>query len=116
MTVEVGTMPNDMQASEVPVRKDKPANLASLGLAVSPSSEGTGVSVTSVEPDSPADDRGIRAGDTILEIDGDEVEDTEGLNKSLAAARDEGRDRVLMLVRSGDRQRFVAMPVEKSKS
>ncbi len=116
LTVEVGTMPSDIQASEVPVEKDKPANLASLGLAVSPSSEGTGVSVTSVEPDSPADDRGIRVGDTILEIDGDEVEHTEGLNKSLAAARDEGRDRVLMLVRSGDRQRFVAMPVEKSKS
>ncbi len=116
LTVEVGTMPSDMQASEMPVRKDKPANLAALGLVVAPSSEGTGVSVTSVEANSPAEDRGIKAGDTILEIDGNEVADTEGLNKGLAAARDEGRERVLMLVRSGDRQRFVAMPIEKSKS
>ncbi|MGH6934410.1 MAG: Do family serine endopeptidase, partial [Dongiaceae bacterium] len=116
LTVEVGTMPNDNQASEVPMQKDKPANLASLGFSVEPSSEGTGVSVTAVEPDSPADERGIKSGDTILEIDGKEIADVEAMNSRLAAAHAEGRDRVLMLIRSGERQRFVAIPVEKPKS
>jgi serine protease Do len=116
LTVKVGTMPNEMQASEMPVRKDRPANLASLGFSVEPNSEGTGVSVTAVEADSPAAERGIKTGDTILEIDGKEVADVDAVNSSLAAAQVEGRDRILMLVRSGDRQRFVAVPVAKSKS
>ena len=116
LTVEVGTMPNDVMASEVPVQKDKPASLDSLGFSVEPSSEGEGVSVTSVEPDSPAEDRGIKTGDTILEIDGKEIADVKAVNSSLAAARGEGRDRVLMLIRSGERQRFVALPVNKPKS
>jgi serine protease Do len=116
LTVEVGTMPTDLQTSEVPVRKDRPASLASLGFSVAPSSDGTGVSVTSVESDSVAAERGIKNGDTILEIDGKEVADVAAVNSSLADARRENRDRILMLIRSGDRQRFVALPVDKPKS
>ena len=116
LTVAVGTMPNDVQASELPVRKDKPADLSALGLSVAPNSEGTGLSVTAVEPNSTAEERGIRSGDTILEIDGKEIADVEALNSGLAAARDGGRNRVLMLVRTGERQRFVAVPVDKPKS
>jgi serine protease Do len=96
------------------VRKDRPASLSSLGLSVAPSSDGSGVSVTSVEPNSAAAERGIKNGDTILEIDGKEVADVAAVNSSLDEARREGRDRILMLIRSGERQRFVALPVGRS--
>ena len=44
------------------------------------------------------------------------VADVGDVTKGLDAANGAGRKRVLMLVRSGERQRFVALPVAKPKS
>ena len=64
-----------------------------------------------VKPGSPAEERGIRSGDVILEVAGKEVHDPADVKAALEDARAGRQASVLMLVRSGDDQRFVALPV-----
>ena len=54
--------------------------------------------------------RGLKEGDVILEVAGREVHDPADVE---AAVKNTGGKRVLMLVRSGDSQRFLALPVGK---
>ena len=64
------------------------------------------MTVLEVAPGSPAEERGLKAGDTILEVAGQEVHGPGDIGDALKAA---GKKRVLLLVRSGDSQRFVAL-------
>jgi serine protease Do len=116
LSVEVGTMPADVELSSVPEAKPSPATLTSLGLSLEKSESGEGVTITAVEPGSSADGKGLRAGDTILQLSGKDVSSVETVKSELEAASKNGQKKVLMLVRSGDRQRFVALGVDKPKS
>jgi serine protease Do len=63
-----------------------------------------------VKPGSVAEQRGLKAGDVILEVAGAEVNDASDVKDALKEA---GKSRVLMLVRSGENQRFLALPLAK---
>jgi serine protease Do len=111
VTVKVGTMPGEPEKmAAAPAAKPTAQNLSVLGLEVAPADDGAGVKVTGVKPDSPAADRGISVGDVILEIAGVEVNSTTDVQTAL---KDSGNKRVLMLLKSGDNQRYVALPNEK---
>ncbi len=73
-----------------------------------------GVVVTSVEPGSPAADRGLRPGDVIEEINHQAVEKPGDLTKAIEAAKkDPAKKPALLLVGSADgAAHFVAIPVE----
>jgi serine protease Do len=64
-----------------------------------------GVVVSSVEPDGPAGEAGLRRGDVIVEVDRHEVADSGALEKRL----EETDDRALLLVRRGDSQLYVPL-------
>ena len=81
--------------------------MADLGLKVMPADDGAGVTVTDVSPDGIAAAQGLRPGDVILEVGGKEVHALSDVKDALNAT---GKKRILMLVRSGDSQRFVALP------
>jgi len=66
-----------------------------------------------VNPESDAANKGLKAGDIILEVAGDIVSDPADVAKGVRKARKKGRRSVHMLVRSGDRQRFIALPLKK---
>jgi serine protease Do len=70
--------------------------------------ETDGVLVVRVEPGSAAAEKGIRPGDVITQIDRDDVESVAGAVAALEEAR-ERRASALLLVRTGDAQRFVAL-------
>ena len=109
VAVKIGTMPSDMRMASK-VGKADTTDLTSLGLKLGPAEDGAGVQVMEVAPDSVADQRGLKPGDVILEIGGSEVNGPADVKQALKEA---GKSRVLMLVRSGDNQRFLALPLAK---
>jgi serine protease Do len=68
----------------------------------------TGALVTAVSPDSPAAQKGIRAGDVIMQVDGQSVASADAAVAALNAARS-GDGNALLLVRRGDTQRYVGL-------
>jgi len=110
--VKIGTMPDEpkMAATEPGEKKEQGLSLSDFGLKVAPAQDGAGVAVTEVEPGSPAAERGLKAGDVILEVAGAEVHQPSDVRDALKANT---KKRVLMLVKSGDGQRFLALPTSK---
>jgi serine protease Do len=112
ISVKIGTMPDEpkMAAAEQGGKKEQDLSLSNFGLKVAPAQDGAGVMVTEVEPGSPAAERGLKAGDVILEVAGTEVHQPSDVSDALKANT---RKRVLMLVKSEDGQRFLALPTAK---
>ncbi len=111
LAVAIGTMPNQKDAA---VKSTDPAatgtDLAALGLKLETAPDGAGVAITSVDPNSAAGQRGLQPGDVILEVAGETVHSPSEVKEAIARA---AASRVLMLVKSGDGQRFVALPKDK---
>jgi len=113
IAVKIGAMPNDPKMASAGGGTGGGANtsLASLGIKVAPAADGAGVQVLDVDPSSPAAERGLKAGDVIIEVAGQEVHGPSDVKDALRSA--DSKKRVLMLVKSGDGQRFIAIPVGK---
>jgi len=98
---------------EAPVVPEGSAQLAKLGLKLSRAKDGEeGVKVTAVDPDSAAAERGIQAGDVILDAAGKTVTQPEQIVAAFAAAKADGRKAVLLRVKSEQSVRFVALPIK----
>jgi serine protease Do len=109
--VEIGKMPGDDKVASTGGNSEQQhTDLTGLGMVLAPAEDGAGVKVIEVKPDSPAQARGIKAGDVILEVAGSEVHDPADVKAALQGVK-AGDKRVLMLVRSSNGQRFVALPV-----
>lgn len=81
-----------------------------LGLQLAPAPRGEeGVQVVEVDPDGPAAGKGIREGDTILEVGGKSVASATDVADGVKAARADGRKAVIMRVKSREGTRFVAV-------
>ena len=112
IAVKIGTMPDEpkMASATEGEGKDQTLSLADFGLKLAPAQDGAGVTVTEVTPGSAAAERGLKAGDVILEVAGSEVNSPADVREALNANT---RKRVLMLVKTGDGQRFLALPTAK---
>jgi serine protease Do len=86
------------------------ASVAKLGLTLERGHDG--VTITDVDPNSAAADRGLQQGDVILEASGKAVERPAEVVQAFDAARADGRKSVLLRVKSGDNVRFVALPAQ----
>jgi serine protease Do len=92
----------------------KPAattDLEALGLKLSAAKGG--VSIVDVDNSSDAALKGLRAGDTIIEVSSQAVTTVDDVSKGLADAVKLGRRALLLRVRSGDQTRFVAVQLKK---
>lgn len=74
-----------------------------------PGDKASGVRVDSVEPGGPADQAGIKAGDVVVEFDGERVRSTRQLTR-LVRETPEGRQVPLVVMRDGKRQTLTATP------
>jgi serine protease Do len=110
--VTLAAMPTDAQlaSSEPAIVEPTKNGLTAYGIEVAPADDGAGVKVLKVDPKSSAADRGLKEGDVIMEVAGSEVNDAAAVASALKSATGK---KVLMLVRNGDGQRFVALPHEK---
>jgi serine protease Do len=113
VTANITKMPGDKVASNNNPAEPSAASGSELGLRLAPAEDGAGVRVVEVKPDSPAADLGLRTGDVILEVAGQQVNAIGDVKKAVSEARKTKQNKVLMLVRSGDNQRFVALPFER---
>lgn len=107
--VELGVLPGSKSAS-LNDQDDRGGRSPRLGLQLAPAPRGEeGVAVVDVDPDGPAAGKGIREGDTILEVAGKAVSTPSDVAAGVKAAKAEGRKAVLMRVKSREGTRFVAI-------
>ena len=85
--------------------------LERLGMLMEVDPEEDNVVITEVDPDSSAYEKGLREGDIIVEVAGVQVSDLSDVLEGLGNAAERSRKSVLIRVRSGDQQRFVALPL-----
>ncbi len=122
LTLTLGELPNQRQASAVPStgeRDSDGAEIARLGLTLAPASKvpgssSEGVAVTQVDRGGVASELGFKAGDVILEVGGRAVNAPADVRKALADARNDGKRTILMRVKSEGGTRFVALPVGRA--
>lgn len=73
--------------------------------------ETKGVVVVEVKPGSPASEKGIRTGDVIVKANGRDVRKPQDVAQAIDNARKDGKSSVLALIKRGEAQRFIALPV-----
>ena len=118
---ELGKFPTDKQlaAANTDDQSEEATGtgsaLASLGLNVQPADDGQGLAITDVDPSSDAADLGIKSGDTISAVNNQNVNSVEDAQKALDAVKKSGRTKVLVLVKTENGNRFVALPLEDNK-
>jgi len=108
--VTLGSLASDQQASRPSVQDEEPRSLARLGLEVE-TANGGGVVVVDVVPGSGAAEKGIRVGDVILTVNGENVDSAEAILNAVKDTGDKGRKAALFQVRRGQESRFVAVPI-----
>ena len=92
---------------------DKVTALDQLGLSLAPGKVKEGVAIAEVEQSSDASEKGLKAGDVILEVGGTAVASAEDVAAGIQKAKEAGRKAVLLKVKSGDQNRFVAVQLKK---
>jgi len=115
--VTLGAMPADKTASaDTGADKANPESgasaLANFGLTLRRGQDG--VIVENVDPDSTASDKGLKEGDVILEVGGKTVSRPSEVAEAIGAAKTDGKKSVLMRVKSGDSEHFLALPTSAS--
>ena len=113
VSVTLGTLPVEKVVMNAATDAAPPVNeghaLAGLGLQVMPATDGKGVKVTKIDPKSNAADIGIKEGDVILKIQGQDVTDQASVESALKKATGK---KVLLLVKTAEGQSFITL--EKS--
>ena len=117
VNVALAEMPNDRQANAGDQQKEV-AGTPRLGLQLAPAAEvdgsgDKGVVVTGVDPQGPAAEHGFQTGDIILNVGGKSVSNVGDVRAALSAAKDSGKNSVLMRVKTADATRFIAVPFAK---
>jgi len=115
--VEIGAMPGADKLAKINKSKQTAQpKLAKLGIAVEPAQDGSGLIVRDVDPNGTAAQKGISRGDVIIEVNGVDIDDPAALKAVLEQSAKAGKQSVLLLVRSSERQRYVALPLLKDRS
>jgi len=129
LDVKVGELKEDNQVATNAPKQEKPAPpvnaVKALGLSLANltpelreryglANDVSGVVITDVDNGGPSADKGMRAGDVVVEVAQDDVKTTDQILSKVDEAKKAGRKSVLLLVdRQGD-LRFVAVKIDNS--
>lgn len=120
--------PSDQQLAEAEATKApdaaQPTDVAGLGMKIAPIGQDTrdkyqlsdtqkGVVITDVSPNSAAADRGLKAGDVIMEVQQNSVNSPAEVQKQMEAAKKADRKFVLMLIQRDGASQYVPLPLSK---
>jgi serine protease Do len=133
--VKIAEMPADVETADADQRSGKEKeppkageSIDSLGVGVAAltpelrrqyqiGDNVTGLVVTNVKANSPADEKGLQTGDVLVEVNQQEVKNAKDLQARLDQAKQQGKKAVLVLRERRGEQGFVALPLTgKSKS
>jgi serine protease Do len=92
--------------------------LSQLGVTLMPARTGAneeGVAIAEVDPTSDAAEKGLKAGDVILEVSGQAVKSPDDVVTGIKKAQDLKRTAVLLHIKSSDQKRFVAVQLASKK-
>ncbi len=112
ITVAIAAFPDKIETASAEDAAPAEAATQSLGLALAQSEDG--VIVQSVDPNSEAAEKGVRPGDIILKVSGKTVKTPADVVDGVNEARKADKASILLLLRSQDQQRFVALTVKKA--
>jgi serine protease Do len=118
MSLTLGELPAERQARAQDQQEQTQGTTPRLGLSLAPANEvdgagNRGVAVTEVNPDGPAAQQGVQAGDVILDVGGKAVSNPSDVRKELGDINKAGKHSVLLRLKSGNATRFVAVPFAK---
>jgi serine protease Do len=116
--VKLGIFPSSSEEI-AKLEEGKPASSGSeieqLGLTLAPVATGgakEGIAISEVDQGSDAAQKGLKAGDVILEVQGEPVKSASDVVDGVKKAQGLGRKAVLLHVRSGEQKRFVAVQLK----
>jgi serine protease Do len=116
--VKLAQMQNQQQAQADTDQQGQDSAQPRLGLSLAPArsagASNQGVVVTAVDPDGPAAEQGIKAGDVITNVGGTSVSSPSDVQKQVAELRKAGKHAVLMRIKSGEGTHYVALPLATS--
>lgn len=116
----LGTLPDENKMASAQSGQSQPdtqqqssaaQTLDQLGLEVVPSDDGNGVQVSSVDPNSDAADKGVKAGQKITSINNQEVKSAADIQRIVQSAKKDGRKKALFQLEDQTGNRFVALPI-----
>lgn len=84
---------------------------SSVGLTLVPNSDGPGVLIQDIDPNSVAASKGFAVGDTILEVDNKKVSTGDEFEKAIEAVKSSGRQTALIKAERGGAVRFIGLPL-----
>ena len=105
LSVNLGELPGEEQHAALTTGEAD----ATLGLSLEPAKQGA--RVVAVDPESEAARKRITPGDVVLAVGADEISSPDEFRDRLQAARESGKETILLLLRRGDSQHYVALPV-----
>jgi serine protease Do len=124
----VGELPDDVKKAGAVTTPDKPTppktvELSGLGIKLGAltqelrdkftiGKDQKGVVITDVTSGTPAADRGLKAGDVIVEVQQEEVANPSDVQDKVEKARKASRVTVLMLIQTSDGLRYVPLPLK----
>lgn len=120
--VKLGLFPNSGDPMKPDGEKSSPSasslELSQLGITLMPARAGgtkEGVAIAEVDPQSDAAEKGLKAGDIIMEVSGQPVAAPDDVVGGVKKAQELKRSAVLLHIKSGDQKRFVAVQLKDKK-
>ena len=120
LQVKLGRFPGSKSLASLFKGEERQKELAGLGLTLAPVGENAkgskrGVLIQNVDQKSIAAEKGFRRGDIILGVNGRPVSSPAEVVKAVKAAKNMGRQFIMVMVRSKKRDAFVALPLKRKE-
>jgi len=113
MTSEVKIGTQKAPVKKLSKAKSSDGTLSSMGLELTNAATKATVVISAVKPGSVAASKGLKVGDRLLKLAGQNITKVDQVAPILKQELKKGRTAVVFFVRSGDRTRFVALPTAK---
>ncbi len=111
--VKLGVLPTAKEAALNPETSNENGEFKLAELGVELTNTNNGVVITSIESGSPASRKRLREGDIVLSINGTETKSIADVSSAVAEAMSSERKAVLLQVENQNRNRFVALPLDR---